>query len=250
MSARPERRDEEADERTTDDLDPATSITTAVLRHNKIDLALHMLRSAPLDSSNPSRPLLLLHGLGDASPTLVPHWVSTWPGPIAALDFTGHGASTVPAGGGYSPETLMADVDHALAHLTDDDSDRSITVLGRGLGAYIALQIAGARASQVHGAILTDGPGLAGGPTGPSSQSFFSLDPDGSAPDPYALVELGRDLRPGDYAMSFVGLATAGSTLSTPITVASIFRPKWLAAVADAPGVTESSVADALAAYA
>ena len=119
--------------------------------------------------------------------------------------------STVPAGGGYSPELLMADVDHALDHLTGGDPDGSITLLGRGLGAYVALQIAGARARQIRGAILTDGPGLAGGPTGPTSQSVFALDTDGRSPDPYALIELGRDLRPGDYAVSFVNLANSGA---------------------------------------
>lgn len=221
-----------------------------VLRHNKIDLALHLLRAEPLDPATPSRPLLLLHGLGDRSPSSVPHWCESWPGPIAALDFTGHGDSTVPGGGGYSPELLMADVDQALAYLTDDDPARSITVLGRGLGAYVALQIAGARASQIHGAILVDGPGLAGGPTGPTSQSVVALDTNGSSPDPYALVELGRDLRPGDYAVSFVNLANAGSPTTTPITVASSFRPKWLAAVVEAPGVIEASLSDALATYA
>ena len=221
-----------------------------MLRHNRIDLALHLLRPEPLDAASPSRPLLLLHGLGDRSPTTVPAWVAGWPGSIAALDFTGHGASSCPASGGYSPETLMADVDHALAHLTDSDPGRSITVLGRGLGAYVGLQIAGARASQVHGAILVDGPGLAGGPTGPTSQAVFSLQTDGTTPDPYALVELGRDLRPGDYAVSFVNLANAGAPVPSPITVASSFRPKWLDAVADAPGVVEASIADALASYA
>jgi pimeloyl-ACP methyl ester carboxylesterase len=220
---------------------------TVVLRHNKIDLALHLLREMPLDVEHTSRPLLLLHGLGDASPQAVPNWAASWPGMIAALDFTGHGASTIPGGGGYSAETLMADVDHALAHLTGGDPNGTITVVGRGLGAYVALQIAGARASQIHGAILADGPGLAGGPTGPSSQSFFSLPTDGTAPDPYALVELGRDLRPGDYAMSFVQLALAGSPATSPIIVTCKFRPKWLAAVADAPGVVESSVPVALA---
>ncbi|MFK8024071.1 MAG: alpha/beta fold hydrolase [Ilumatobacter sp.] len=226
------------------------SATTVTLRHNKIDLALHLLRPEPLDAAAPGRPLLLLHGLGDRSPETVPRWVSSWPGVIAALDFTGHGASTVPAGGGYSAETLMADADHALAHLTEGDDDATITILGRGLGAYIALQIAGARASKVHGAILTDGPGLAGGPTGPSSQSVFALDTNGASPDPYALVELGRDLRPGDYAVSFVGLANASSPAEIPISVASSFRPKWLTAVADAPGVADTTVADALASYA
>lgn len=223
---------------------------TVMLQHNKIALALHHLRAEPLDPSVPSRTLLLLHGLGDRSPAAVPRWAESWPGPIAALDFTGHGASTVPSSGGYSPEMLMADVDQALAHLTDDDPERTITVLGRGLGAYVALQIAGARASQIHGAILTDGPGLAGGPTGPSSQSYFALEADGTAPDPYALVELGRDLRPGDYAVSFVNLANAGGAVTNPITVASSFQPEWLAAVADSPGVAEASLGDALASYA
>ena len=62
-----------------------------------------------------------------------------WPGPVWALDFTGHGASTVPRGGGYTAEVLMADADAALAHLGP------ATVLGRGLGAYVALLLAGAR---------------------------------------------------------------------------------------------------------
>lgn len=217
------------------------------LRHNRIDLALHLLRVV---ADPATRPLLLLHGLGDASPTSAPHWVEQWPGTIAALDFTGHGASTVPRSGGYSPELLMSDADHALAALTDDDPQQSITVLGRGLGAYVALQLAGARASQIRGAILTDGPGLAGGPTGPSSQSYFALPSTGAAPDPYALVELGRDLRPTDYAVSFVQLAIAGSGIDSPISVASSFRPKWLDAVADIPGVADTTVADALAAYA
>ena len=226
------------------------SATTVMLRHNKVDLALHLLRPEPVDPASPGRPLLLLHGLGDRSPSAVPRWVESWPGVIAALDFTGHGDSTVPSGGGYSAETLMADADHALAHLVGDDPDATITVLGRGLGAYIALQIAGARATRVHGAILTDGPGLAGGPTGPSSQSVFALQTNGTTPDPYALVELGRDLRPGDYAVSFVGLANTGSPANTPISVASSFRPKWLEAVADSAGTAETTVADALASYA
>ena len=221
------------------------------LRHNKVDLALHLLRHGDTGT----RPLLVLHGLGEASPAEVPTWLDGWPGAIAALDFTGHGRSTVPRSGGYTPEILMADADHALAHLTtgnDDqggDGDRCITVLGRGLGAYIALQLAGARAAQVHGAVLADGPGLAGGPTGPSSQSVFSLATTGAPPDPYALVELGRDLRPADYAQSFVRLANQASPAPNPITVASTFRPKWLAAVADEPGVADASIHDALASY-
>ena len=48
--------------------------------------------------------------------------------PVWALDFTGHGASSMPVGGGYFCELLMADVDAALAHLGPT------TLYGRGLG--------------------------------------------------------------------------------------------------------------------
>ena len=147
---------------------PGPGIT--MLRHNKIDLALHHLR----DATDPaSRPLLLLHGLGDHTPASVPDWVDSWGGAITGLDFTGHGASSIPSGGGYTAELLLGDADAALESLVDGSPDGRITVLGRGLGAYIALQLAGARSNQVHGAIMLDGPGLAGGPTGPTSQSFF-----------------------------------------------------------------------------
>jgi pimeloyl-ACP methyl ester carboxylesterase len=218
-----------------------------MLRHGKVELALHQLRDA---TAARGRPLLILHGLGEAAPRSAPRWADGWPGPVAALDFTGHGASTIPRGGGYTAELLLGDADAALDSLTGGDPTHAITVVGRGLGAYVALQIAGARASQVHGAILVDGPGLAGGPTGPTSQSFFSLPPSDHAPDPYALVELGRDLRPPDYATLFVRLALAGSSLEEPIAVASVFRPEWLEAVAREHGVMQATLAEALDVYA
>jgi pimeloyl-ACP methyl ester carboxylesterase len=218
-----------------------------MLRHGKVELALHRLRNATVVGG---RPLLILHGLGEASPHTVPTWADIWPGPIAALDFTGHGASTIPRGGGYTAELLLGDADAALAELTGGDPTSTITVVGRGLGAYIALQLAGARAAQVHGAVLVDGPGLAGGPTGPTSQSFFSLPSSTTTPDPYALVELGRDLRPPDYAALFVRLALAGSTLEEPIAVSSVFRPEWLEAVVKEHGVLDIPLAEALTLYA
>lgn len=209
-----------------------------MLRHNRVELALHRLR--PGDG----RPLLLLHGLGERSPEQLPTWLEAWAGPVAALDFTGHGESTIPVGGGYTAEMLLADADAALAELGE------ATVFGRGLGAYIGLQLAGARPSEVVGAVLVDGPGLAGGATFPTSQSFFVLPPADGPPDPYALAELSRDLRPPDYAAAFVRLALAGSRLDEPITVAAVFLPPWLEAVAAEPGVSRSSIAEALASYA
>ncbi|MGH9132334.1 MAG: alpha/beta fold hydrolase, partial [Ilumatobacteraceae bacterium] len=144
------------------------------LTHNRVSLALHRL------GDGEGRALLLLHGLGERSPALPPEWAAAWPGPVTALDFTGHGRSTVPRGGGYTAELLLADADTALEHLGQ------ATVVGRGLGAYIALLLAGARASDVIGTVLADGPGLAGGPTEPTSQGVFVLASSGTTPDPYA----------------------------------------------------------------
>ena len=127
------------------------SRSTVWLTHNRVRLALHCLRSGE------GRPLLLLHGLGEQSPHVVPPWAEPWRGPVWALDFTGHGESEIPLGGGYSAEILLADADHALAHLG------TATVVGRGLGAYIALMLGGARAAQVTGTVLLDRPGLFGG---------------------------------------------------------------------------------------
>jgi pimeloyl-ACP methyl ester carboxylesterase len=162
---------------------------------------------------------------------------------VAALDFTGHGESTIPRGGGYSAEMLLADADAALAALGE------ATIVGRGLGAYIALQLAGARATSVRGAVLADGPGLAGGAVVPTSSSFLALEPRSTPPDPYALFEMSRDLRPPDYATLFVRMAVDGSGLDEPITVAAVVRPLWLAAVADEVGVVQASIRDGLAEY-
>jgi pimeloyl-ACP methyl ester carboxylesterase len=215
------------------------------LTHVHVQLALHRLRDGE------GRPLLILHGLGEATPAELPRSVAAWPGPVWGLDLTGHGRSTVPLGGGYTAEVLMADVDHALDHLGP------VTLLGRGLGAYVALLVAGARASLVRGAILTDGPGLAGG--GPSPHSPFVVgvaptripgEPVATAPDPFALVELANDIRPPDYATTYVRQAVQFSGLDTPVAVAGVVRPPWLAAVVDEPGVAVGTLPDALARFA
>ncbi len=209
------------------------------LRHNKVELALHELRAGE------GRPLLLLHGLGERAPREVPAAVAGWPGPVHALDFTGHGESTVPAGGGYTCEVLMGDVDAAIAHLGP------VTVLGRGLGAYVALLIAGARPEHVRGAILCDGPGLAGGGPDPGSPTVVRLDRTvPTPPDPFALLELARDVRPPDYATSFARQATHLSGLTTPISVCALGRPAWLEAVVGEPGVETADLEQALGLHA
>lgn len=213
-------------------------MTTELLTHNRIRLALHTLRGG----DGPA--LLLLHGLGEQSPTVAPAFTDGWAGPVTALDFTGHGASTMPIGGGYTAEILLADADAALSHLGE------ATIVGRGLGAYVGLLLAGARAERVHGIVLADGPGLSGGPSVPTSQPVFALESVDTTPDPYALVELGRDLRPPDYAATFTRMAVQRSALDEPITVVARFRPQWLRAVVEEPGVAEaSSITDALTNY-
>ncbi|MEA3019562.1 MAG: hypothetical protein QOI47_1086 [Actinomycetota bacterium] len=214
---------------------------TVTLRHNRIELALHDLTGAPRDAPR----LLLLHGLGERSRKSVPAWASTWPGAIWALDYTGHGESTLPVGGGYTAEVLMGDVDAALEHLGPT------TILGRGLGAYIALLIAGARYDLVRGAILADGPGLFGGPPGPSSPQLITVPPGvHRAPDPFAMLELSRDVRPPDYALTFARTAAEHSDLDTPLTVTAMGRPMWLDAVIEGMLLEPTTIADALAGYA
>jgi hypothetical protein len=83
----------------------------------------------------------------------------------------------------------------------------------------------------------------------PTSSSFLALEPRSTPPDPYALFEMSRDLRPPDYATLFVRMAVERSGLDEPITVAAVVRPLWLAAVADEVGVAQSPVREALAVY-
>jgi pimeloyl-ACP methyl ester carboxylesterase len=214
------------------------------IRHGRVTLALHALRGD--GASGDGRSLLLLHGRGERSPARAPTAVSGWPGPVWALDFTGHGASDVPRGGGYTAELLMADADAALAHLGH------ATLLGRGLGAYVALLLAGARPAAVRGAILCDGSGLAGGGPRPTTPAIAwpAERPRSGAPDPFALVELARDIRPPDYATSFVRQANQLSGLERPLSVCAVERPDWLAAVVAEPGVEVTRLPEALAHHA
>lgn len=207
------------------------------LAHGRIRLALHTLKRPA------GPPLLLLHGLGESSDTGAEY--ESWPGSVHALDFTGHGASTVPAGGGYTAEVLMADADCALGHLGPS------TIVGRGLGGYVALLIAGARPAEVRGAVIRDGPGLVGGSPTLPSPVIRTPDPGAtSVPDPFALSEMAGDIRPTDYATAYARQATHLSSLDWPVSVCARSRPPWLAAVVEEPGVRTVSLGQALAEYA
>ena len=102
----------------------------------------------------------------------------------------------------------------------------------------------------MRGVICADGPGLAGGgPTPPSP--WIPVGPPGSTgsgatPDPMALVELSRDIRPADYAVSFARQAVAHSGLDVAVAVCAMARPPWLDAVVAELGVLECPLPEAL----
>mgnify|MGYP006276708653 FL=1 len=213
--------------------------TTEYLRNGSLRLALHTL------AGGEGRPLLLLHGLGEESPQERPEWTAAWNGPVLALDFTGHGMSEVPVSGGYTPEGLMSDVDAVLAERGP------VTIVGRGFGAWVGLLVAGARTALVHGVVLFDGSGLAGGGSQPPTPYVNVLPASGSVtPDPYALLELSRDPRPPDYALDYVRFILEDSELDDPIIVSSRIRPEWLAAVAADIGVIELPLEQAIERFA
>jgi len=193
------------------------------LRHARIELELHELspRSGPA--------LLLLHALGGSSADWA-EAAAQWPGRVYALDFSGHGRSQWVHGGVYLPEQLAGDADAALAHTGP------AAVAGAGLGAYVALLLAGARREQVRAALLMPGRGLHGGGAEPNFDRpvLTSLTPAAHADLPPGcdplLCALELDPRPPAYAERFAAAACRlllradGSPL-----------PPWWEAVRSAP---------------
>lgn len=233
------------------------------LRHARLRLALHRLHVAERRDSSSEPPLLLLPGLGESVTALR---AGAWrPDEIRALgydverdwwalDLSGHGLSDWAAGGGYSVETLLGDVDLALERLG------SATLCGRGLGAYLALLAQGARPSLVRGVLLCDGPGLHAGGAEPhalqtqgglahalasgvsevvaeaQTQDLYAerdqrSDRGDHSPDPLAAQELETEVRPPGYVGLFVRQATALSGLDKPIRITTDIElrsaPPW-----------------------
>ncbi len=207
------------------------------LRHMRLELALHTVAER---ASGPT--LLLLHGLGERTPAAPPPYCTGWPGPIFGLDFTGHGNSDIAIGGGYTSEALIGDVDTALAQLG------SVVLLGRGLGAYVALLTTAARPDHVAGLVLADGPGLAGGGPTPGSLHVLGNQPMATeTPDPLALAELSREVRPPEVATAFVDEAARWPHLADRLIVSALSVPPWLEAVAGHPAVRRLTLAGAVA---
>jgi pimeloyl-ACP methyl ester carboxylesterase len=165
------------------------------LRHGRIGLALHQL------SREEGPALLLLHALYESSRgwgDLPRHW----PGAVYGVDFSGHGDSDRIRGGAYIAEILLGDADAALAHIGP------AAVAGAGIGAYVALLLAGTRRDQVPAACLMPGAGLAGGGHRPDFSAPFAVpiaaaaeNRDGET-DPFLRL-LESDVRPTEYATRF-----------------------------------------------
>jgi pimeloyl-ACP methyl ester carboxylesterase len=171
----------------------------------RFEIALHELRSGP----GPT--LLALHALGGSGRDFAA-LAAAWPGRVLAPDLAGHGASAWARGGSYTPELLAADADVALAEAGE------AFVVGSGLGAYVALLLAGARAASVQGALLLPGRGLAGGGPEPgpaplaerNAAALHMLEAAGASErasfDPM-LGACESDPRPPDYARAYADAA-------------------------------------------
>jgi pimeloyl-ACP methyl ester carboxylesterase len=162
------------------------------------------------------------------------------------LDFTGHGDSSLPAGGGYTCEALMSDADAVIAEVGP------VTVLGYGLGAYVGLLLYGSRPREIRGLVIADGPGFDGGggrPTSPKLLHVPSNEAANCTPDPWALVELASDTRPPDYAAEHVRQVATLGNMDEAIAVVSIGRPEWLEAAMKSTVVFESDIAAALSLF-
>lgn len=213
-----------------------------MLSHGRIGLALHALKGG----EGPQ--LLVLHGLAESTASIDAAVIDGWAGPVFGLDFTGHGQSEIPVGGGYTCEVIMGDADAALAEIG------AATIYGQGLGAYIGLLIAGARPQLVRGLIMADGPGLAGGGIRPGSTHIDTPVLDSTAsqatPDPFALLDLSTDIRPPDYGRTFAQVFVQQSGLDPAVVVTNRVRPPWLRTVLEEFGVEEGTLGQAIAKFA
>ncbi len=202
-------------------------LETHTVKNARVDLACHHL------ADGPGTPLLLLHALHGSTVD----WSSeiAWAGPVHALDFSGHGASGHVRGGGYTPELFVADADAALSSVAARHGEAAgLVIAGAGLGAYVALLLAGARAELVRGALLGPGAGLGENDGEPDfDRPPERLRPRGDVPDECdpSLWRFIGEIKPRDYVASFAARAQRLWMLDD-----GGFRPTWWHVARDAPG--------------
>ena len=107
---------------------------------------------AYFDSDNPGQPLLFLHGTGcDSSDSEGIIKGLRQNGRCIALDFRGHGQSTVP-----TQAFSLADLADDVLLLIDYLSLQKVVIVGHSLGGMVAMEIA-RRSSAVGGLVLLEG---------------------------------------------------------------------------------------------
>jgi pimeloyl-ACP methyl ester carboxylesterase len=165
-----------------------------------------------LESGRAGPTLLALHALGGSARDFAA-LARGWPGRVLALDLAGHGHSDWPRGGSYTPELHAADADAALFEVGE------ACLVGAGLGAYVALLLAGTRPARVAGALLLPGRGLDGGgpeprrdrPLAERNAPVLDMLDAASAPERAAFDPMLRacenDPRPPEYAKAYADAA-------------------------------------------
>jgi pimeloyl-ACP methyl ester carboxylesterase len=107
---------------------------------------------AYFDSENSGQPVLFLHGTGcDSSDWTAVIEGLPQNGRCIALDFRGHGQSTVPT----QPFTL-ADLAEDVGHLANYLNLQELVIAGHSLGGMVAMEVA-RRSSRVAGLVLLEG---------------------------------------------------------------------------------------------
>jgi pimeloyl-ACP methyl ester carboxylesterase len=217
-------------------------MTILELLDARVHLALHARKAGK------ATPLLFLHELGGTAADW-PDDVFGWDGPAYALDLSGHGRSGRVRGGAYTAPLWAADADQVLAHLREE-----AVLVGAGVGAYVALLLAGARPDAVRGALLLPGAGLHG--AGPEPDFAHLAAPltasgesgalrDTPASDP-AVHYSEEDVRPAWYARALA--ETASCVVLVDDTNARL--PEWWRGLRGLPRVhalTGTNPAQALA---
>ncbi len=201
------------------------------IQHGHTHLKIHKL------SEGEGTPLLLLHQVGGSAEDWIER-APQWPGPVHALDFSGHGASDFLNGGGYYPESYAAEADIAVGAL----GDRAI-VAGMGVGAYAAFILAGARPGHIPAALLWPGRGLAGQGAEPDfvNPAYETIEEwdarveadakryrEGTDP---LVSSCEHDLRPYDYVAAF---AESANRILLPEGLLAPPAPEWLSHISKA----------------